>query len=59
MKGEPEGAAKELAKRLDRVLASNFTNARQTAEYHARYLEASNLLERRELQPTAPDEERG
>jgi hypothetical protein len=47
-----------LAKRLDRVLASKFANAHQTAEYHARYLEASNLLEGHELQSTAPDEER-
>ncbi|GAA2446614.1 hypothetical protein GCM10010191_74620 [Actinomadura vinacea] len=43
-----------LAKRLDRVLASNFVDARQTAEYHARFLEASSLQDGRELAPTAP-----
>lgn len=47
-----------LAKRLDRVLAENFAGARQTADYHARYLEASNLPIGA-AQPAALDEDRG
>ncbi|WP_433467327.1 hypothetical protein [Spirillospora sp. CA-128828] len=48
-----------LAKRLDRVLAENFAGARQTADYHARYLEVSALPAGGGLPPAAIDEDPG
>ncbi|MFF5262692.1 hypothetical protein ACFY4C_27490 [Actinomadura viridis] len=47
-----------LAKRLDRVLAESFVDARQTADYHARYLEASSLPAGRDPLPTTADQDR-
>ncbi|TDD34968.1 hypothetical protein E1287_15205 [Actinomadura sp. KC06] len=46
-----------LAKRVDRVLAENFAGARQTEDYHARYLEATTLQAEGGLQLAATDED--
>ncbi|MEU6720751.1 helix-turn-helix transcriptional regulator [Nonomuraea sp. NPDC046802] len=48
-----------LADKLDKVLAQQFADAHQTAEYHARYLEAINAPAAHHLQLPRAVEERG
>lgn len=47
--GRPAWPTMVLAGKLDQTLTRRFADARQTAEYHARYLEAINTVEARRL----------